>query len=217
MGSPMFFIRLAGCSVGKYPMNEVASKATTRPIHAQCTTCTGIVFRCDTDYKMKEKVTWGALMDRFAQSGVSNICLTGGEPFDRSDIYNFFEYANKYVQQQLEWESDELKFHIETSGTKPIPETFPLCWIVCSPKKGYLPENGQYIDAFKFLLDAEAGDDQFLTILDIQHAALSAEVFYQPINFKDTINEENLKFAINACIAQDTRLSWQLHKEAGLR
>ena len=130
-GTPMCFIRLAGCSVG--------GKS------GMCTPAFGEPFLCDTDYSCSQNVLVDTLVDQAVASKARHVCITGGEPFDHDlgPLVNALGVAR-------------LKIHIETSGTKEIKsDLFGACdWITLSPKKGVLSGNFAFAAEVKVLVSA---------------------------------------------------------------
>src|SRR5579864_2811065 len=61
-GTPMTFIRLAGCTVGK-PYSAEARKTLGLPIYVEkCCDVFGTGFPCDTDYRVKQRLTEGDIV-----------------------------------------------------------------------------------------------------------------------------------------------------------
>jgi organic radical activating enzyme len=99
-----------------------------------CSVGKKICHACDTDFD--ETLPWRGGGEFTAEELISwaypykHICLTGGEPLDQ-DL------------QPLVFAAVEKMFHVETSGTKPLP---PLnlysneLWVCISPKPGFLEE-----------------------------------------------------------------------------
>src|SRR5512146_688808 len=88
-GTPMLFVRLAGCNVG------VASSQGS-----VCRTFTGAEFPCDTDYKMTKRASEQEIIQECHEE---HICITGGEPFihDLSDLIHAFVTP---VPNKPEWQ-----------------------------------------------------------------------------------------------------------------
>lgn len=151
-GTPMLFLRLAGCNVGKYtgvetqpslPFDPTHLKVlqNTYPTHSTCKAWDGTRFLCDTDYHKTQDLDVNEILH--LTKGLTHVCITGGEPFlhDLAPLVRGF--------QQI-----DILPHIETSGTLPIPETVihTSCWITCSPKADFLPTNYDLIDEWKLLI-----------------------------------------------------------------
>lgn len=217
-GALMGFIRLAGCTVGKpYPkqfysvhradLNEV-NISDPLPIYTEkCTLYDGREFPCDTNYKMKEKLTLNEITTRIPID-ISHICITGGEPFmhDLNPLVAAIEHRGATA-------------HVETSGTIPLRKAFPDgesdkslweedVWITVSPKKGILQEMVERADEIKLLIDDKFNIDN-VPVSIMQHKL----VYIQPVNFEYTINAENLKRVMELQKQFPSwRVSVQLHK-----
>lgn len=213
-GTPMYFIRLAGCNVGKYetwplaqsePFPVVQDKELhmlREKTHSVCTTHSGERFLCDTDYHRTE---WLEAEDSLG--GHPHVCITGGEPFlhDLTDLI-----ATAHLECSM--------VHIETSGTKSIPRAIGYgnaIWITCCPKEGFLIENYDYPDEWKFLA-GPAFDPK--SVIDFLQAFDPRPVFIQPIN---GVNEpdEIATARVRDIVLQHPqwRLSAQLHKYLKVR
>ena len=203
-GTPMTFVRLAGCNVGKFGQElvQLQNHDSAKYKQALCRDVFGEEFVCDTDYHSQVFLTPSEILDRVDQP---IMLLTGGEPAAH-DLEALLDEANKR----------SISMHMETSGTKPLAD-LRLDWIACSPKSGYLRENTPCIKEFKFL----AGEDFSLAhmkqfLLD-NHVHIDSDlgplVYLQPINYTNTILGDNLERAIK--IVKDVpglRLSVQMHK-----
>lgn len=207
-GTVMYFIRFAGCNVGRAPTTDdlvefkpgkVGAVANGQTEHTICTSYAGEEFWCDTNYHMTERLTATELRARIEESGAEHVCLTGGEPF----IHNLLPLCQELYQYSI---------HIETSGTIPIPEWAVGCWITCSPKKGYLNENWEYIDEWKFVVGPNFDWDQ------MPRMRLGELVYLSPINNVHTIDEESRKRALDIVMRHpELRLGQQMHKILGVR
>ena len=211
VGTPMFFIRLAGCNVGR---SAKALKMEPFPILPTgreamvCTSWDGRSFPCDTDYSLYERKTPEELI---SECWEKHICLTGGEPLlHYEDIENLFVHAF----------SKDITIHIETSGTI-IPRylgnfhklLMSGYWIACSPKIGARDEIIRRSDELKLLVDEEFRFDR-LTPAMKEHK----NVFLCPINEVSTVNQDNVNRCIELIKYNPTwRVSVQLHKFLGLR
>lgn len=211
-GTPMLFVRLAGCNVGKYinlleVKGEIGVRAADFPLydnmtHSICTTIDGQRFLCDTDYHKSTEMDVEAIIKECYEY---HICVTGGEPF-LHNLEPLFERA---------W--DECKtLHIETSGTKPIPAWTDneWVWLTCCPKEGFLAENYlATIREFKFLVGPSFQEDTTPTLV-----SPTIPIFVQPINGVSELDEANLARCLELLKKHpDWRLSMQAHKYLGLR
>lgn len=209
-GQPMTFIRLAGCNVGKYKQNLDefpalgGGEAFSLLKQSVCTDFSGMEFVCDTDYhallgKKTEK--------ELAANTLSHVCISGGEPF----MHNL----SPLIEELVEEAGHEV--HIETSGTKPINiEWMP--WITCSPKLGFLPENSEVVNEWKFLVGEITNLGKVEKFLKQHGGRVLAPVHIQPVNDLYTIDKVKAKELVGwLCSNQPTwKLSLQLHKLLGV-
>jgi organic radical activating enzyme len=208
----MLFVRLAGCNVGRYvDVAPVVGAAVDREVveagkHSICTTVDGQQMVCDTDYRCHAELTVGQALEGLWEE---HVCVTGGEPFIRILA----------VKQLVEAVAGQGKVaHIETSGTVEITDvdlvTNPKVWITCSPKNGFLPVNRMVVDEWKFVV----GPDFVESIVEETVGESKAPVYIQPVNYIQSINEEN--FGVCRRLQErhpGWRLSLQAHKLFGLR
>jgi 7-carboxy-7-deazaguanine synthase len=218
-GVAMAFVRLSGCTVGKpYPKNRYTYAATDSndnqnavlPVYTeQCTLYDGRKFSCDTDYRVKERLTVDQILLRIPDD-VEHVCITGGEPM-MHDLSTLITYL---------W-AKQKKVHIETSGT--INNVIPSkdVWVTVSPKYGVYLDMLKRADEIKILVDGQFNPTekirayyhelmQAVSLLDI---AESKPVYLQPVNLEFEISRENLRLCMEwqkkfPCF----RLSLQLHK-----
>lgn len=233
-GFPMYFVRLAGCNVGRYhsPFGQVPIKRegqieppewepgpdqtpfqVLHPEHSTCTSFTGEKFICDTDYRVKEKVGIGELARRIYESGAKHVSFTGGEPLIHKAFPSWTEYIQRTVKRVI-------KIHVETSGTLPIPALIGQnAWITCSPKEGFLTENVAMIDQVKFLVKDELDIfkvEQFIA----EHKMWLQQIYLQPIqSFLDSETDRVARDAcVRGCLANPAwAVSLQVHKVLGVR
>jgi organic radical activating enzyme len=190
VGVPMAFIRFVGCSVGK-----------------------GICHNCDTDfdrtlpdlggglYNQEELLTW---VDNYKY-----VCLTGGEPLDR-DLSSLTELLTR----------NDIRVHVESSGTKAIPEWLwsilhsHMGWFTVSPKPGYLDDVVTSADEVKVILDGLGDGDGWPSVSDAKNwAKHGSRVYIQPNNDRISINHHHMEEALNVVMSNpELRLSTQLHK-----
>lgn len=197
-GTMMTFIRLAGCSVGRpYPKDKAL------PVYQEeCTLYDGRKFPCDTDYRVRERLSVGQLTDRLTL-GIDHICLTGGEPM----IHNLepLIVALHALKKEV---------HLETSGTiklcKAIPNTFiqKIPWITVSPKAGVLDDMIERANEIKLLVDEDFNVDHIPAKV-FEHQL----VFIHPVNYEHSVNPKNVRLIMEL---QKRRPNWriglQLHK-----
>lgn len=225
-GTSMCFVRLAGCSVGKpYPKDwysihtrelDRSGRIDPLPIYTEmCTSVHGIEFPCDTDYRRKETLSVSQLMSGIP-ANVEHVLITGGEPLIH-DLTTLITYL---------WDNKK-QVHIETSGT--VDEAFDdRVWITVSPKLNCYFNMIARANELKVLVNEKFYTDNLLympTLLDdgvtIQNIDLTLlahtkPIFLQPINFENTVNNDNLK----RCLEwqkeyPQLRISIQLHKVLG--
>lgn len=216
VGTPMHFIRLAGCPVGKKATDEFDNQqeVTAYPLvvlenglpGSKCQTYDGRFFDCDTDFSCH---TYKSAQELVGETWEKHICLTGGEPLihQRNLVSSGF-FAEAFAKR--------IQIHVETSGTVQLVE--PLyhdtrIWVACAPKAGFLPEMIVRADEVKLLVD-EHFDPSKLPLGVYNHP----RVFLSPINEEKTVNQENVARALG--FLRDFphwRLSAQWHKYLGLR
>lgn len=232
-GTPMFFIRLAGCNVGKYPTiigytptddykaprevlqgeNSGRAKPTEfqvlQPQYSTCTSYSGAQFVCDTDYRVKERLTIEQLRD-LCPEDIQHISITGGEPLIHKNLPQLVGNIINYG----------IQVHLETSGTIDLTDLSAdydasELWVTCSPKQGYIPSNALFVDQFKFLVENE---DDVSRIEDMDLA--EKLVYVQPIERYDASGpiKSSYDFVVDVVKRHPTwRLSLQLHKILGER
>jgi 7-carboxy-7-deazaguanine synthase len=210
VGTPMHFIRTAGCSVGKAPRSGVQALAHKHvealPVLPSgksawsCATWDGRKFWCDTDFnKYLEK----APLDLVKETWEKHICLTGGEPLiHQRKLEPLFELAK---------EAEKI-VHIETSGTIFFPKRRGV-WITVAPKEGCIPEMLIWADEIKLLIDAKFHPDSLPKEI-LNHKT----VFLQPVNYVSESNPQNLdRVQFWLKMFPHWRASVQLHKLLGMR
>lgn len=209
VGTPMHFIRLAGCSVGHNPtLGREPAPLETLPILKtgnvawMCSTYDGRAFWCDTDFHLDH---WSSFTDLLDSTWENHICLTGGEPLMHEDkLHTFIEEA-----------SDRgVRVHIETSGTiEVVFDPQYAVWISVSPKLHALSEMIEIADEIKLLVD-DAFDLEKVPAIIRNHAL----VYVQPINDELMVSKHNFDLCMDILRAMPNwRLSVQQHKLLGLR
>jgi 7-carboxy-7-deazaguanine synthase len=215
VGTPMFFLRLAGCNVGRpakalkvegpFPILQTGQEAKA------CTTWDGRIFPCDTDYEKHEELR---IEDVLHQVWEQHICITGGEPFLHADL--IYDLYREVLDKR-----PNLTIHVETSGTllplkiSPIKTRLilPGIWITCAPKVGCLDAMIQRSDELKILVDNEFNEER-MTLSMLCHK----NVFICPINGVDYVNLDN----VDPCLKllkkyPHWKVSVQMHKFLNLR
>jgi len=202
-GQPSIFIRLQGCPVGcswcdtKHTWDiELSEQVNAKTMMT----------------KKQETPQWAnltalQLLELVKKEGyqAKHIVITGGEPcmVDLTPLCDEFEQQGYSTQ-------------IETSGTFEI-KTTKKCWVTVSPKinmrGGYkiLDSAMQRANEIKHPIATEQHVDD-LKMLLIQHQINNTAIYIQPISQKKRATE----LAIATCIANNWRLSVQVHKYLGI-
>jgi 7-carboxy-7-deazaguanine synthase len=214
VGTPMLFVRTAGCNVGKpakalktgpFPLLYTGREAMA------CSTFDGRIFPCDTDYTLKERISINNILSQLKSNGFKHVCVTGGEPF-LHDLEELF----------LELLKRDVVMHIETSGTLDPEQDWiddfygGEPWITCSPKLNALRTMINRANELKLLVDDDFDEFKLTTEMLAHH-----NVFLCPINSVEMgsgQNNDNVKH----CLAllkkfPHWRLSIQIHKFFGWR
>lgn len=212
-GAPMAFIRTVGCSVGKK-----------------------ICQHCDTDFEAMHSWRGGGEFSPYDliqwARPFERVCLTGGEPLDQPDAL---------LVGLVQWMKHHyMVLHVETSGTKPLPEwliqlqNIDRAWVCVSPKPGWHEETVLQANEIKvivpglgdinpkvdshWLVHPFAESDGILkrwpTLDDAKRwANLGKTVFLQPRNQRHDIDANNLRIVQDLVVQHpNLRLSVQLHK-----
>jgi 7-carboxy-7-deazaguanine synthase len=191
-GTPMAFIRLQGCSVGKR-----------------------ICHNCDTDFTLIQEWKGGGALGatelvKWAKP-YKHACITGGEPFDH-DLYSLIQGLR----------ADDILPHIETSGTRDYPAQWLGAFAVhvcVSPKPGWNDDWIRIADEIKVIVGGLGTGDGWPTL---EHALTWAShgklVYLQPVNKKNEPDKLTLSHALELIDTYpQLRLSVQLHKYIGVR
>ena len=194
-GTPMAFIRLQGCSIGKR-------------------VCAG----CDTDFEVEHGWRGGGPIhaDELAQWSLpyKHVCLTGGEPLDR-DLRPLMDTIHHRVLDPMTTYYPT-HIHLETSGTIiPPMEVCDGMWICVSPKPGWKEEVIAMADEIKVIVPGLGKGEGWPTIEDaIKWEAQGGRlVFLQPRNTKFGIDQQNLMYVLDLLKEYPQfRLSTQAHK-----
>jgi len=207
-GQIQTFIRLAGCSVGK-PFTKEDRKKRLLPIYVeQCTLYDGRHMECDTDYRVKDRLTVPQILNEIPEL-VENVCITGGEPLihDLNTLITYLWAARK-------------KVHIETSGTveENLDETI---WVTVSPKLNVYVSMLKRANEIKVLVDEEFDPSvpihgiyqELLQVVTLEEIAKKKPVYLQPVNHELEVNPDNLQRCVDwQKKYPQFRLSLQLHK-----
>lgn len=206
-GTPMHFVRLAGCTVGKLPVPTNDEEKHRFPILKtkkpawRCHTYDGRPFWCDTDFNVREHLTIDEIIKETPEP---HLCLTGGEPLAHLEK----------IRPLLEDTPSKRKFmiHIETSGTI-LLEHYTRLWVTVSPKLGVLDDMITRADEIKLLVDQDFDLERLPR--NVRYHPL---VYVQPINGELMLDHENLDHCYRILrMFPKWRLSVQLHKLLGLR
>ena len=202
-GQPSIFIRLQGCPVA-------CSWCDTK--HTWEINLDQQVSASDMLNKAQESETWVSLTVQQILSVITDkgyqakhVVITGGEPcmVDLTPLCQGFEQQGYSCQ-------------VETSGTFEVQVT-PLCWVTVSPKVnmkgGYkiLPSAMCRANEIKHPIATEQHVDDLKALL-VEHNITDTQVYLQPISQKTRATE----LAIATCIANNWRLSVQVHKYLGI-
>lgn len=230
VGTPMRFIRLAGCPVGKtasqkwedipehkqtrestgYPTLPILGEGPFRIKGSMCQTWDGRFFPCDTDFSCH---TYKTVDELIGETWEKHICLTGGEPLI---------HQKALTEQGLFAEAFKkgIMIHIETSGTIMINGIFhhdKRVWITISPKWDCKKEMLELADEIKLLID-EGWDELEWEKLSGPVVTHTTNIFVSPINGEKEVNQENVGLALAVLRYHPTwRLSCQWHKFLNLR
>lgn len=216
VGTPMHFIRIAGCPVGAKATRDYIGQgrlATNQPLipilenntrASMCQTYDGRFFPCDTDFNSYEKIP---VEDLVNETQEEHICLTGGEPLAHQKSLWWVELLQYAAYRGI-------RLHVETSGTillNPVP---PRMWITVAPKRNYDYKMLALADEIKFLVD----DDFDLANLPEGIEACGATIFLCPINDEKVVNLRNVAICMELLASHPKwRLSAQWHKFLGVR
>jgi len=202
-GQPAIFIRLQGCPVG-------CAWCDTK--HTWEINAADQIITMQMLNKAQETQQWAALsvndiLAVIKEQGfqAKHIVITGGEPcmVDLIPLCTAFEQQGYSTQ-------------IETSGTFEVITT-PKCWVTVSPKinmkGGYkiLTSAMQRANEIKHPIATEQHVDELKKLLD-DHQITDTPIYLQPISQKKRATE----LAIQTCIANNWRLSVQVHKYIGI-
>ena len=136
---------------------------------------------------------------------IKHVVMTGGEPclFDLAPLCDLLEKQGRTVQ-------------IETSGTEPIGNVSKTVWVTVSPKinqaggRKVLPEALARANEIKMAVATQKEIDQLRSCLSHAPEAL---IYLQPISQ----GVEATKLCVEAAMANDWRVSVQVHKYLAVR
>jgi 7-carboxy-7-deazaguanine synthase len=207
-GTAMLFLRLAGCTVGK-PYNR--EKYKDLPVYTeQCTLYDGRKFPCDTDYRVKDRMTIEQIL-AIIPDNIERVLITGGEPLMHKDLNTLISYLFDKGK----------KVHIETSGTIDKYLISDI-WISVSPKFNCYLSMLRRANEIKILVDKDFDvhkridtlEDGIIKAISLFDIAKKTPTFLQPVNFENEVNADNLQrcFDIQQEYGSIFRLSPQGHK-----
>ena len=217
VGTPMHFIRLAGCPVGKAANAEYAKDldhnmekfGVLLQGQSMCRTWDGRMFNCDTDFSCH---TYKTVDELIGETWERHICLTGGEPL----IHQKALIEQGFFQQAF---AKRIQIHIETSGTIELDHRLThdnRVWIAVAPKWNFLSNMIRLANEIKFLVDEDFKTTKACEILAWAHP--DATIWLSPINGEKEVNQENVAIARKIQDSYPTwRLSAQFHKLLNLR
>lgn len=198
-GTPMAFIRLVGCSVGKNTCNI-----------------------CDTDFEKTFPQLGGGLFTpeeilAFVEP-YTHVCITGGEPLDRD--------LEPLIDVFFDLDSPVQMVHLESSGTRDPkhlrkylisnPDESGI-WLTVCPKPGYLEEMITLADEIKVIyggLGAVPNEPGWPTLeTALAWAEQGKRVYLQPRNHKFSVDASQLEEVLQVVQANPTlMMSTQFHK-----
>jgi 7-carboxy-7-deazaguanine synthase len=202
-GQPSIFIRLQGCPVA---CSWCDTKHTWEIDLAQKVKVSDILAKAQesehwADFSIEQLLT--LVIEKGYQA--KHIVITGGEPcmVDLTPLCVAFEEKGYSCQ-------------VETSGTFEV-NVSDHCWVTVSPKVnmrgGYAILNSAMLRAneIKHPIATEQHVDDLKNLL-AEHKIIDTPVYLQPISQKTRATE----LAIKTCIANNWRLSVQVHKYLGI-
>lgn len=226
-GTPMTFIRLAGCTVGK---NVGNIRSTTNPplmpilptgnTAWECTTFDGRRFPCDTDFHKRSDQTVQQLMDQIPMR-IKHVCITGGEPLMHIEKLLTCGLVEQLIRKGI-------TVHFETSGTIMLPPDwinpyeYGDIYIACSPKFNYLEQFiFNYADEVRLMVDKNFNEAEAMMIAKLIRAKGNARLFLAPISKADDTTDfdpESLQKCMELLeIFPEASISIQMHKVLGVR
>ena len=161
---------------------------------------------CDTDFSRYTEMTEEDILNKVCDFPSEAVIITGGEPTLQLNarLIQLLHEAGKTVL-------------LETNGTLPLPDDYPVDWIVCSPKAiqhadrewELHPLRIQHIDELKVVYE-----DNPLQPMHLYEQIPAEEYCLQPCDTGDAVrNSEVLQAAIRYVKDHPRwRLSLQTHK-----
>ncbi|MHB9150583.1 MAG: 7-carboxy-7-deazaguanine synthase QueE [Thermoleophilia bacterium] len=188
-GTPMTFVRFAGCNAPTLGLDCVAW--------------------CDTDYSWDAEdardMSPQEVIIALPGSGLRRVCLTGGEPLlqgeEFADLVTLLQGSGRVV-------------HVETNGTLDIPGGALPDWVTVSPKPPRYAISSGLREALSEIKVVVGAAFQVNVVEELSRAHPGAVVCLQPEWSSLT---RSAAAAVSAVMAHpDWRLSIQLHKVLGI-
>ena len=202
-GQPSIFIRLQGCPVG---CSWCDTKHTWEIALEQQVSASEMLNKAQENQRWSE-LNVAQILKVVEDKGfmAKHLVITGGEPC-----------INDLGPLCLAFEQQGFSCQVETSGTFEV-KVSDKCWVTVSPKVnmrgGYGILNSAMLRAneIKHPVATEQHVDDLKRLLS-QHKITDTQVYLQPISQKKHATE----LAIATCIANNWRLSVQVHKYIGI-
>lgn len=212
-GTPMVFVRLAGCTVGKAYTSEYKKQHGLEIFQNCCKIYDGREFSCDTDYRAKMKLSVEEIIVKIKEANPTCkwVSITGGEPL----MHNLFPLVHML-------HLGDYKIHLETSGTIPLSDSFKhvgmFDYIVVSPKFPFIDEYLDYIDEVRLLVDENFDWNNVPESIRNNAADEFILVYISPVNTCNSIDMKNAEKCVQ--LVKDhpyLKISLQIHKLLGVR
>lgn len=214
-GTPMTFIRLAGCTVGKKPVHGKGPFAIINGREADvCTTFDNRQFSCDTDFHKTQDLTVQEILHQVPER-IKHVCITGGEPLMHAERIWDLQLLQHLLFRKI-------TPHFETSGTI-IPRwdilNIPEIYWACSPKMGYLPEFLHYAHEVRIMADRDLTNAAVHQLYE--QVPKGTQVYFAPLSHPSDVlrfDERSLKRCMELVEHfPHTRVSIQMHKVLNVR
>jgi len=202
-GQPSIFIRLQGCPVEC----SWCDTKHTWPVNLEDKVSTNIMLAEAEESEKWAEMSVDQIIELVKKQSyrAKHIVITGGEPC----MVNLTPLC-------LAFESLNYSCQIETSGTFEV-KTSEQCWVTVSPKinmrGGFKILNSamRRANEIKHPVATEQHVDELKSLLK-EHNITQTPIYLQPISQKTRATE----LAIETCIANNWRLSVQVHKYLGI-
>lgn len=203
-GTPIFLLRLQGCSVG-CPWCDTKETWTVEPQHQ-----VNDFWQLEPGHPYWIEKTQSEIVQHltnYLQPGPTWVMLTGGEPAQQ-DLKSLV----------IALHDAGYKVSLETSGTATGHIGANLDWVCVSPKFGMpggrsvLAEAVRKADELKFVVGKKLDLIRILQFLKDHPLKPGCQICLQPLSF----NEKATQLCIETVITNGWRLSLQMHKYLGL-